>query len=744
MIKDQSNIQKLIAKGKLIEAESTLKKYILDDPLCALSYSNLAVIYFQKGEFEESKNLLEKSIELDPNFLAALNSLGIVYQRLSCLEKSILSFKKALEIHPDFLEALNNLGFSYILIKDYNNARLCFEELLCKSPNDITALYRLGMTLEATKLFDKAIDCFQKVVDLSPKNVNALNSLGHLLNLKGDKSAALKKFEKGLEIKPDFFQLLLNLGIVSQEMRLYEKSEKYFLKALRIRPNDSTTYFLYGNFLKEIKNYDKALEAYKKCLNISPEMSKCINNIGTIYQDKKDFLQAVKYYKLALSIDKEHSFSKAGLIYCQMHLNDWSNYKDFLNWLPSLGLKDIPVEPLIFMALDNSPQRHLSRASFFYERKYKVKEDSLSIKISNKKIKIGYFSSNFYDHPVMILMINIFERYDQECFEIYAYSLTKVIKNKYINRMIESGITIRDVSSLNNDQILEISRSDNLNIAVDLMGFTKQHRMHLFSRRIAPSQISYLGYPGSCGSDCIDYLIGDKTLIPSKLSKFYSEKILYLPHTYQILDTSLIPSNKVFTRSMFNLPEDSFVFACFNSNHKITPIEFDIWVKLLLEVDNSVLWLINSDRNAISNLYREASSQGLSEERIIFSPTINLEDHMARHHCADLFLDTFNYNAGITASLSLRSNLPLLTLAGESYTSRMGASLLAAINMRELITYDQNEYFKKAKLLAEDKNYLIEIQDKMKNNIVKFNDYLDKYFVKDLEKIYKKVVKRSI
>ena len=284
----------------------------------------------------------------------------------------------------------------------------------------------------------------------------------------------------------------------------------------------------------------------------------------------------------------------------------------------------------------------------------------------------------------MYLIKGLFELHDKEQFDIYIYSMNS--KEDELTDELKKNVNIfRNISDLSDENAVCIAREDSLDIAVDLMGYTKNMRLSIFSLRVAPIQISYLGYPGSTGAECIDYLIADKIIIPDKFKKFYSEKVIYMPNCYQCNDNNRKTSKKEFRKTQLGLPENAFVFACFNANNKITSNEFDIWMSLLKKIKNSVLWLYKSNNYSAINLKKESEKRGVESSRIIFADRVSNEDHLSRIKCADLFLDTFNYNAHTTASDALWSGVPVITKQGKSFSARVCSSLLTSLNLEELI-----------------------------------------------------------
>jgi predicted O-linked N-acetylglucosamine transferase (SPINDLY family) len=310
-----------------------------------------------------------------------------------------------------------------------------------------------------------------------------------------------------------------------------------------------------------------------------------------------------------------------------------------------------------------------------------------------EKINIAYFSPDFRNHPVSLLTSELFETHNRQRFEVFAFSLQQATVGDETNLRLRNGFDkFFDVENMSDKEIAQFARHNEVDIAIDLAGLTKYSRTGIFSYRAAPIQVNWLGYPGTIGADFIDYIVADKTIIPVESQSHYLEKVVYLPNSYQVNDRKRLISERQFTRQKLGLPENGFVFCCFNNNFKILPTTFDGWIRILKSVDESVLWLFKDNPWAVENLKKEAQKQGIDGRRLVFAERMPLSEHLARHLQADLFLDTHPYNAHTTASDALWTGLPLLTLMGRSYASRVAASLLSAIGLPELITSNQEEY----------------------------------------------------
>jgi len=358
------------------------------------------------------------------------------------------------------------------------------------------------------------------------------------------------------------------------------------------------------------------------------------------------------------------------------------------------------------------------------------------------KIRIGYFSADFREHPLAYLTAELYELHDRNDFEIHAFSYGPDTKDE-MNLRIKAGVDhFHNVQSFSHKEMALLVRSLEIDIAVDLGGFTHDARTDVFAMSAAPIQLSYIGYLGTMGADYYDYLIADPIMIPKESQKYYAEKIVYLP-SFQVNDSKDLPPEITLTRKDVGLPEEGFVFCCFNTTYKITPTIFDSWARILDAVKDSVLIVYANNELSKINLTKEIVKRGVKAERLIFGDTVKRPDYLARYRTADLFLDTHPYNAGTTASDALKMGLPMITYLGNSYQARMGASILTSINLPELITNSLEEYEALAIELATNPSKLKAIKDKLTSNLSTAPLFDTKRFTKNLESAYTQMYERS-
>jgi predicted O-linked N-acetylglucosamine transferase (SPINDLY family) len=428
-----------------------------------------------------------------------------------------------------------------------------------------------------------------------------------------------------------------------------------------------------------------------------------------------------------------------------MKICSWLDLMDSLAIVSKKVLANEKVsQPGILLALNDDALLHKKSSEIYVQNKYPLNSllGPILKRTKSQKIKIGYFSADFHNHATGYLMAELFELHDKSQFELIGFSFGPITRDEMRQRIEKSFDHFIEVGNQSDMEIALLSRKLNIDIAIDLKGFTQDSRAGIFANRAAPIQVSYLGFPGTMGADYIDYIIADKVLIPPELQSCYVEKVVYLPNSYQVNDRQRLISDREFTRQDLGLPQDGFVFCCFNNNYKILPATFAGWMRILKSLDGSVLWLFQNNPWAVENLKEEATKHGIDASRLVFADRMSLPEHLARHRHADLFLDTFPYNAHTTTSDALWAGLPVLTLMGKSFASRVSASLLNAVGLPELIMTNQEEYEALAIKLALNPQKLADIKLKLANNRLAAPIFDTPLFARHIEAAYVKMVDR--
>ena len=620
-------------------------------------------------------------------------------------------------------------------------AQLIYLELISKIKDNYEINFLLGTSLLQTNNYKKAIDYLNSAIDLNSNFPESYNSRG-VCHLKFDENEkAIIDFDKAILLKTNFFDAYLNKAIALKNISKYDQAAECYQLCIKLNPNNPKIYNNLGNLLKTQHKYDEALNAYNKAIKLKKDFAEAYNNRGDIFVLKKNVESASKDFELAVLHNKDLEYTFGKMVHTSMQLNDWNNYNDHINKL-KIGIdenKKIVNPHTLFSLIDNPDKQKMVSENYNNNLKKIINEKSMLKYKIKKKIKIGYFSGDFYNHPVLHCILDVFKHHNKSRFEVYAFNhspkndtwteLAKIHFKKFIN-----------ILNISNEAIKKLCQENEIDIAINLTGLTQNNRESIFYQRVAPIQINYLGYPGTLGSKCYDFIIADEVVLPKNNKKHFFEKVLYLPDCFLPYRRARDISKKKFAKNYFKLPENKFIFACFNTNYKITPEIFDAWMKILIRCENSIIWLLQENILGRKNLIKEANKRGVDSKRIIFADRVADEEHLKRHEFIDLYLDTYPYNAHSTASNVIRMGVPLITLQGNSLASRVASSILTSINLKKLITTNIQEYVETAVKIANDKKEIAELKKYLKDPVNTNNIFDSQKFTKNLEKIYENLI----
>jgi predicted O-linked N-acetylglucosamine transferase (SPINDLY family) len=684
--------------------------------------------------------IIKKKIDLKIDLLL---ERALSAHRLGELNLAKSLYSDILSLQNRNYDALHMLGIIFSQEGDLEKAKEILISAQEINANDPRILYNLGFIHYELKIYEKAIFYYLKSLDLDIKSRAVYSNLGSAYKKLGNIKDSILAYEKAIIIDPQREDDYSNLASIYIDLREYKKAILLCRKSLSINSKFSKGHF---NLAKALEGDGNALEAaisYQKAVEIEDSYSEAHLGIGHLLENKGDLVSSINSYEKALQQNDALPWLKGSLFHALMKTCNWKAYSDYISQLR----KDIKSRNRFYINFilagltDSAELQHIASQTCSKEFPPNDSLGPIKKQPTKSKIRLGYYSADFYNHATCMLMAELFEKHDKSKFELFAFSFGPDFKDPMRERVEAAFDQFIDVSTMSDKEIAEFSRMLGIDIAIDLKGSTKDHRFGIFSYRAAPVQVSYLGYPGTMGAEYIDYLIADKTLIPEESQKFYTEKIAYMPHSYQVNDRSRVISDRVFTKKEVGLPEHGFVFACFNNNYKITPDVFDVWVRILQSVEGSVLWLFEENKTAAINLRKEAQKRGLAPDRLVFAPKMETSEHLARHKLADLFIDTLPYNAHTTASDALWAGLPVLTCMGESFASRVAASLLNAIEMPELITSSLQEYEELAIALGKDPQRIQALKQKLENNKLTTPLFDSSLFTKDIENLYIQIVK---
>jgi len=699
---------------------------------------NSVIELYNNGQIQEALDSVETLIKDYPNEALLYNISGVCNKSIGQFDQAINEFKKALTIKPDYSEVNYNLGLTFQELCQLNAAIECYEKATTLKPDYAEAHNNLGVILKELGQVDASVESYEKALAINPNYIEAYNNLGNALKDLGQWEDALKSYKKVLNFQPENAEAHNNFGIILMELGQFEDSVKSYEKALSLMPDNADTYNNLGIVYFQLDQLQIAIKCYKKAISLTPDYAAAYANLGDVHKRLGQMDEALVNYERAISINPNLNYMLGDYLYIKMYLCLWDDLSNNLSELTNkINNGEKVLNPFIALTVIDNPGVQRKTAEIHANDKYPKNHSLPTIEPypEHTKIRIGYFSADFRDHPVSHLTAELYEMHDRERFEINAFSFGPDTKDE-MNLRIKAGVDhFYDVRTMSHKDVAMLARSVELDIAVDLGGFTQDARTGIFAMSAAPIQISYIGYLGTMGANYYDYLVADKTIIPEENQKYYSEKIAYLP-SYQVNDSTQSNPKTIFTRQDLKLPDVGFVFCCFNNIFKVTPTTFDSWGRILEQVDGSVLLVYSGDESAKTNLTKEIVRRGIDSNRLIFGERLSMPEYLARYQVADLFLDTHPYNAGTTASDALRMGLPVLTYIGNSFASRMAASLLNAVNLPELITNTQEQYESLAVELATNPEKLRIIKDKLVNNLSTAPLYDTPLFTRNLESAY--------
>jgi protein O-GlcNAc transferase len=703
--RSNKTVKKDISSGQfLFDVDSELRK---------------AIQYHQAGKLQGARAICERVLQIDPNYPHALHLLGVIAYQVGETEKAIKLIIKAIKIDPRNPICRNDLG---------------------------------SMLHEQGKL-KKAISCFQEALQLRPDLSDAYNNMGNALQDLGELREAISCYHKALQIEPAFAEAHNNMGNALQGLGRSNRAIACYHKALQLRPNLAEAYNNMGIVFGYQSKPDEAIACYQKALQLRPDYPDPYNNMGIVfgYQSKPD--EAIACYQKALHLRPDSAETSSHLVGQLQRVCGWQEVQGLALKLDDLTKKALqngtkpPQEPGFSVTICADPSlnfaiarswssdiaKHMSsvRTNFSFDDRRSPKT----------KVAIGYVSNDFRNHATGYLMLSLFGLHDRDEFEISCYSYGVDDGSYYRARIQKDCDRFVDVSNLDYADAAQCVYDDEVDILVDLKGFTQGSRLAICALRPAPIQVAYLGFPGTTGADFFDYIITDRIVSPEDHAPYYSESFVYLPHSYQVNDHAQSVSNQEWKKEDVGLPEGSFVFCSFNWGYKIDRIMFDVWMKILRQVPGSVLWLLPGNEMAEKNLRKEAEARDVKPERLIFADRLPKDQHLARLSRADLALDTRICNGHTTTSDALWANVPVLTLEGSHFASRVSASILTAIGLPELITHSLDEYEALAVRLAQQPARLQAILQRLTKNRSTEPLFDTPRFVRNLEKAYKEIWK---
>jgi predicted O-linked N-acetylglucosamine transferase (SPINDLY family) len=686
------------------------------DPSASAAYYNRGIALRDLKRHEAAIASFERSIILKSDYAPAHNNLGLTLQELGRFTDALASFDRAVALAPHEADFWYNRGAALRDAKQLEAAVASYDRALALRSDHAFAHNMRGLTLQESKRHEEAIDSYDKAIAANPNGAEAHYNRGNALRELGRHEAAVANYDRAIALRPDYAEAYNNRGLALAALNRLEAAAASCGQAITLHPQSAEAHNNLGIVLATLKRFDAAIERYDAAVALEPDYADAYYNRGNALAEQQDHARAVESYDRAIALQPDGKSQRAARLHSKMMICDWQGLAAEIAQIEA-GIESGEETPNPFFVLgfsrSDSVQKKAAQVWVAATCPANPALPPLPHRAPRARIRLGYFSADFHDHATMYLMAGLFEAHDRAAFETTAFSLGPPSRDAMRRRLELACEHVIDVSGSSDLEAAALAREREIDIAIDLKGYTRDGRPGIFALRAAPLQVSYLGYPGTSGAPYIDYLIADRKVAPERRWGRYSEKIICMPDSYQVNDAKRRIADREFTRAELGLPPAGFVFCCFNSSYKIMPETFDIWMRVLRRVDGSVLWLLEENARAVSNLRREAVRRGVGAERLIFAAPMAHAEHLARQRAADLFLDTHPYNAHTTASDALWAGLPVLTYVGETFAGRVASSLLSAVGLSELIAPDADAYGEMAVELAMNPSWLGRIKHRL-------------------------------
>lgn len=675
---------------------------------------DLATVYLGLGSLDAAITSLETVLQLKDDHTAARLKLGEVHCNRGAYQAAVKQFQKAIKADPNQSVPYCWLGVAYAKQGLGQKALSCFAKAVALDPNCATAHYEMAMLHLRDGRLLPSRDYFYKAVSINNDDWRALGNLCMVLRDLGELNEAMRAGHRAAALNPDSFQIWHNLGNVYKDLSQFKAAATYYEKAIKLNDASAIAYTGMGIACHRSGEIDQAINSFETALAYNPSDGTAISNLFNIFMMDCDWEKADHYKR-------------------RLHLST----------IESLRIGRVPSEtPYLNLVRSDDPELNFAVASA-WSRNIDVRmsaiRKTLRLKYSRRqkgRLRIGYLSNNFGDHPTTHITRKLYELHDRERFEVFCYSYGCEDSSQYRKAVQEGCDAFIDIRNLSHTDAAKRINNDGVNILVDLVGYMKGERMAIAALRPAPVQVRWLGMAGTTGARFFDYLITDSTVTPQDQSRFYAEKFAYLPHCYQINDNRPLIDRKNYRRADYGLPEDAFVFCCFNTSYKIDADIFSVWMSILKWLPCSVIWLMANSIRQKENLKKAADRSGVNSRRLIFSAKAPKYEHLARLSLADLALDTSRVNGAASTSDALWAGVPVLTLQGKHFASRMTSSILKTVGLHRMTTYTFTEYEKRAVKLAKETDELRQIKSKLMKTAGKSHLFNTEKFVSDLETKY--------
>ena len=726
-------------QGQLAQAETLYRDVLNMQPDNPDALHFLGVLESQRGRREAGLSLIDHAVKVNPRNAAAFYNRAGILRDMARLDEALDSYDRALALKPDHHAALNNRGAVLHDLKRYADAVANFDRAIAMKPDHIDAHANRGTTLVELQRFEEALQSFDRAFAIGPAGAAAHFGRGNALAGLKRPEDALGAYDAALALMPYDARILNNRGTVLARMSRHEDAVDSFKRAITADPNDAEACKNLGDALIHLKRPGEALASYDQALGARAGYAEALYGRAHALSELKRDDEAIAAYRQLLNVRPDHPYGQGMLLHAKQTACDWRDRALVVADIVQ-GVRDgrNVVTPLAFLAVSDSEKDNTQCARILMSDRFKPSSEPLwrGERYRHDRIRVAYLSADFGAHAVATQIAGVFERHDRTQFEPIALSHGRNDRSLMRGRLERAFDRFIDVESRSDREVASEIRAMEADIVVDLTGLTARSRPGILALRPAGLQVQYLGYAGSLGADYVDYVIADDVVIPERNRGDYTEKVVSLPDTYMPTDAERTLTARP-SRAQAGLPETGFVFCAFNNSYKFSPEMFDLWMRLLKAVDESVLWLPDVNDTTRRNLLQEAESRGIADARLVFASYVTSgAEHLARLGLADLFLDTRPYNAHSSASDALWAGVPVLTQPGDTFAGRVGASLLSACGLSELIADSAPSYEAIALRLATDKAEHAALKAKLERNRMSCALFDTARFTRHLEAAY--------
>jgi len=739
--------------GEWRKSEAAHRRVLAKAPRHAPTLHHLGLIAFKCNEGGKAVEYIRESLEQDPRSHQAWLNLAIILGELKRSTEAIDACRQCVELQPESSAAFEVLGNLLRVAEDNADAANAYLASLRLKPQQPSVLVKLGeimleagqtgealaqckQALELDPLLPAAHRLQQRILTLSQSVDDAeailaaqsatpselakhLNALGESLRAQWRYDEAIEAYSRATLADPSCSDAALNMALAFESLGRKEEALASYQAGLAIEPDRAEAYANVGNLLRSMEMYDGAIQAFEQAIKLDSRLAIAHYNLAVTFKLRDRFEEARMAFAKAVEVAPDSIVNRFELANLRRVLCDWpgldAEERECLDRFRARSTHIAPFQLVSTPATraDQLKAGRLHAATLSVPESLRIRDHINAFAAGGERIRVGFLSSDFFNHATALLLVEVLEQFDRKRFELSGYCFSPDDGSDMRRRIVASFDRYIQIGTLSDKSAAQVIRDDGIDILVDLKGYTRDSRPQIMAFRPAPIQVNYLGYPSTMGMYGVDYLLADAVVAPMEHQPDYSESIVHLPNCYQPNDRQRRISDSLVKRADFGLPEDAFVFCSFNNSYKLNAAMFDIWMPLLKTIPGSVMWFLVPTDLCAENLRREAAARGVDPDRLVFARRVPIADHLARHRLADLFLDALPCNAHTTTSDALWAGLPVLTALGSTFSGRVAASLLTGMGLPELIASSTEDYTQIALNLARDRTRLDELRLKI-------------------------------